>query len=105
MLCRIEPQARVDDAQLKLALGSEEAAAQGDVSAQINLGVLCANGTGAPQNSVMAYMWISLSTAQGDTTGYKYLNELAKAMTSQEITQAKSLVAKWQPNSSLSAKK
>ena len=40
-------------------------AEQGDASAQYNLGVLYDNGLGVPQDKVRAYMWFTLSAAQG----------------------------------------
>ena len=41
-----------------------KAADQGDASAQFNLGVMYANGTGVGQDSIEAYTWISLATAR-----------------------------------------
>jgi len=40
-------------------------AEQGHAKAQTNLGVMYLRGTGVPANAAKAYMWISLSKAQG----------------------------------------
>jgi TPR repeat protein len=56
-------------------------AEQGDASAQYNLGVLYDNGLGVPQDKVRAYMWFTLSAAQGRDGAAAFRDLIARRMT------------------------
>jgi len=60
------------------------AAEQGYANAQHNLGNMCRDGQGVPQDNVYAHMWFNIS-GQGDRAGVEEL------MTSAEITTAQNL--------------
>ena len=57
------------------------AAEQGDADAQSRLGLLYANGQGAPEDFVQAHLWLSLAAAQGDKSAAKERDLLVKKMT------------------------
>ena len=59
--------------------------------AQYNLGVLYTLGEGVPVSYIKAYLWISLSAAQGYKMAQSDKSILAKMMTSEQITKAKEL--------------
>ncbi len=60
-----------------------------------------ANGQGAPQDNVMAHMWVNLagSTLVGDKrkTAIKARDALEKRMTPKQITKAQRLAREWRP--------
>jgi TPR repeat protein len=51
-------------------------AAQGNVEAQVNLGMLYANGQGVPQDYAQARQWYEKAAAQGDALAQNNLAEL-----------------------------
>jgi TPR repeat protein len=53
-----------------MPMRSTSSASQGDAVGQSNLGLMYANGKGAPQDYVTALMWLNLSAAQGYDTAY-----------------------------------
>ncbi len=57
---------------------------QGDVSAQFSLGFMYDNGMGVAQNDVMAYVWWSVSAAQGDEDARKNRDIVSKKLTAQQ---------------------
>jgi uncharacterized protein len=65
------------------------------------LGVMYAEGRGAPQDYVRAYMWFSLSAAQGEQRAVKTLEMAAQRMTSDQINQAQTLAHEWKPATQL----
>lgn len=79
----------------------EERAAQGDASAQFNLGVIYAEGQGVPQDYVQAHKWINLAAAKG--TGEdrnkraKVRRRVAAKMTPAQIAEAQKLAREWKP--------
>tara|TARA_B110000467_G_C17974099_1_gene291720 strand:+ start:100 stop:438 length:339 start_codon:yes stop_codon:yes gene_type:complete len=85
-----------------LAFGADEpsqefldtlaSAEQGDVNAQFSLGVMYENGRGVPQNNVRAYVWWSVSAAQGDESARTNRDIIAKSLTPAQLAQAQDLV-------------
>ena len=73
-------------------------AEQGDASAQYNLGVLYDNGLGVPQDKVRAYMWFTLSAAQGRDGAAAFRDLIARRMTPAQIEEAQKLAREWKPN-------
>ena len=70
-------------------------ALQGDAEAQNNLGVMYLRGTGVPANAAKAYMWISLSNAQGYKNAAKFMDIIKLLVTPAQIAEGKALAAKW----------
>jgi uncharacterized protein len=71
------------------------ASAQGNESAQVNLGVLYARGRGVRQDVVRAYMWFNLAAAasRGDSgeTAAKKRDGIAAKMTAGQIATAQQM--------------
>ena len=76
------------------------AAAQGNASAQTNLGVMYANGTGVAQDYVKAHMWYNLGAAslsgEDGKTATSNRDNIAKRMTPQQIAEAQAMARKCQ---------
>ena len=74
------------------------AAAQGFAPAQHSLGkILSGGGQGVATDKTQAYMWLALSTAQGDEEAGRQGNLLSKQLKHAEMTTAKKLVQQWKP--------
>ena len=70
-----------------------KAADQGDASAQFNLGVMYANGSGTAGDLIEAYKWLTLAAAaaKGDEQ-QRYAtarDTLARSMTPEQLSQAR----------------
>jgi TPR repeat protein len=61
------------------------AAQQGRVSAQHNLGVMYANGTGVLQDNTRAHLWFNLAAVGGDKKSVDNRDVMASKMTAQHI--------------------
>ena len=72
------------------------AAAQGDVNAQYNLGVMYAAGRGVLQNNVQAHMWFNIAAVKGDKDAVKNRDIFANKMTAEQIGQAQRLAKECQ---------
>ena len=72
-------------------------AEQGDATAQYNLGVFYDNGLDVPQDRVSAYMWFSLSAAQGKEGAATFRDLIARRMTPAQIAEAQKLAREWKP--------
>lgn len=76
-----------------------KAAKQGHVSAQYALAQMYMHGEGVPRDSLQAYAWLERATngAQGFTRNVfaQLRDDLAKTMTSEQITEAQRLAEKW----------
>ena len=72
------------------------AADQGLALAQFNLGLMYVNGLG-PLDYVRAYMWLSLSAAQGTQDAPKNLEIVERYMTTAQIAEARELARDWKP--------
>jgi TPR repeat protein len=64
------------------------AAKQGLVDAQYNLGVMYANGSGTPKNKVLAYVWWNIAAAQGSKNAANNRNLIEKDMAPNQIAEA-----------------
>ena len=74
------------------------AAKQGFAPAQHSLGkILSGGGQGIRSDKIQAYMWLALSSAQGDEEASRQGNLLSKQLKPAEITNAKKLVQQWKP--------
>ena len=73
-----------------------KAAEQGLVKAQLNLGVMYANGRGAPQDYVQAHM-VEPRSAEGDADATKNRDIVAAKMTPAQIAEAQKLAREWKP--------
>ena len=74
----------------------EQAAAQGNASAQHMLGSLYADGKGVPQDYVQAHKWYNLAGANVDIYA-AWRDDLAKHMTPAQIAEAQKLAREWKP--------
>ena len=66
-------------------------AEQGDIRAQINLGVMYENGQGTIKDYVHAYMWWNFAASQGDKTAEKFKNIIEKKLSPTDISNANRL--------------
>ena len=73
------------------------AADQGNPLAQVKLGIMYEIGEGVPQDFVQAHKWHNLGGANGGELGVKHRDDLAKQMTSAQITEAQQLARDWRP--------
>jgi TPR repeat protein len=79
-----------------------QAAEQGDTRAQCGLGDMYRLGQGVPQNFVHAYLWLNLcsaSTQPGEfrNTSMQHRDEVAMALSPEQLGQAQALASQWQP--------
>jgi TPR repeat protein len=72
-------------------------AKKGKVTAQHYLGDLYRDGIGVPHNSLLAYMWYSLSAFQGNESAINQINSLENKMSPQQIEQAQKMVRESKP--------
>jgi hypothetical protein len=76
----------------------EEKALQGRAGGQFNIGTIYATGIAmVPKNLVLAYMWFSLSAAQGHEKAAKNRDRVARNMTLAQIAEAQKLAIEWKP--------
>ena len=75
-------------------------AEQGNAHAQYNLGVLYDNGLGVPLDKVRAYVWFTLSAAQGREGAATFRDLIARRMTPAQIAEAQKLAREWKPTQS-----
>jgi TPR repeat protein len=66
-------------------------AAKGNARAQHLIGVMYHKGEGVARSSVRAFAWFSLAAAHGDSDAKAKLTEVSKAMTPDELSQAKDI--------------
>jgi hypothetical protein len=74
------------------------AAEGGFTTAQISLGKMYAIGYGAPQDNVQAHKWYNIAAMLDDYNAEFQRDELARMMSSEDITKAEELAAKWLAN-------
>ena len=67
------------------------AAEQGVKYAHTSLGVMYANGQGVPQDNTLAHMWFNIGGANGHEPGGTNRDEIAKKMTSADISKAQAI--------------
>lgn len=73
----------------------EKAAEQGDISSQVNLGVMYFMGQGGPPDYVQAHMWYSVAAANGDEEAGRLRNDVEERMTFLNVESAKKLARRW----------
>ena len=64
---------------------------QGNAAAQNNLGVMCGNGLGVPQDYIRAYMWWNLAASSGNKDAVSGRDAVSKRMTPADISAANKL--------------
>jgi localization factor PodJL len=62
---------------------------------QYNLGVIYARGLGVAQDLVESYKWFAIAASQGDTDASARRDEVAKAMTADDLAKARATVTAW----------
>ena len=72
-------------------------AQQGDVGAQLYIGMMYQLGKGVPQDYVEAHKWFNLATAQGDKLAKWFRDDVASLMTPAQIAEAQRLAREWKP--------
>lgn len=70
-------------------------AEKGDARAQVNLGIMYQDGRGVPQDYAAAYMWFTLSAAQGLKNAQINRDILARKMTHGQIEEAYLMAREW----------
>ena len=73
----------------------EKAAEQGDISSQVNLGVMYFMGQGGPPDYVQAHMWYSVAAANGDEEAERLMDDVERRMTFLNVESAKKLAREW----------
>ena len=68
-----------------------EKAKQGDMIAQFEVGELYRTGVNFPKNYKQAYIWFSLSAAQGNKEAQKKINSLEDKLTPQQVGEAQDM--------------
>ena len=71
------------------------AANYGVRDSQYNLGVIYARGLGTAQDLGQSYKWFAISAAQGDSDAAARRDEVAKAMSADDLTKARAAVTAW----------
>lgn len=74
------------------------AANQGLAIAQLNLAAMYAIGAGTAQDFVTAYKWASLAAKNGHEKGNAVRDEIAKHMTTEQISKGQAMVRRFRPN-------
>ncbi len=72
-----------------------KASAQGETTAQYNLGLSYANGTGVPQDYVLSYAYLNLAAAGGKTEATQSRTLLEMRMSPVQIAEAQRLSSAW----------
>ena len=67
------------------------AADQGEARAQLNLGVMYANGEGVPEDYVRAYAWLNIAAASGGEDAIELRSMTRELMTPSQIAEAQQL--------------
>ncbi|MCP4697355.1 MAG: DUF1311 domain-containing protein [Gammaproteobacteria bacterium] len=78
------------------AYWTRKAAEQGFANAQYNLGMMSQHGQGEEQNLVQAYLWFSLSAAQGDQMASDARDQIKARLSRRQIGDGEDLVRQWQ---------
>jgi TPR repeat protein len=72
-----------------------KSAKQGHAPAQINLGVMYANGQGVLQDYVMAHMYWNIAAVSGHKSAIKNRGIVEKNMTSSQLAESQELAREW----------
>jgi len=68
------------------------AANLGHAKAQSSLGKSYANGLGAPQNNLLAYMWFGLAAENGEEAANKEKEQVARQMSEDDLSKAQAMI-------------
>ena len=79
------------------AVWFRRAARQDSPTAQWFMGRLYANGSGVPENPMLAHMWYSLAAAQGHKAALKDSDALAAVILPGQLAESQQLVREWTP--------
>jgi localization factor PodJL len=74
-----------------------EAAAYGVKDSEYNLGVIYARGAGVSRDLGESYKWFAIAAGQGDSDAAARRDEVAAALSPEELAKARAAVAGWQP--------
>ena len=74
----------------------QKAASLGNVGGQIGLGLIYLTGRSVKRDNVEAHKWFTLASLQSRGWAAKYLTQLEKNMTAEEIAEAQARVRDWQ---------
>jgi TPR repeat protein len=72
-----------------------KAAKQGLARAQVRLARMYYFGRHVRQDNFLAYIWLTLAADQGDETGRRNRDKVAKLMSPEQIAEAKELAGRW----------
>ncbi len=72
-------------------------ARRGDADAQYLVGHFYVRGQGVRTSLVHAYFWYTLAARQGDPFAAGALDDLARSMSPEQVTEAKALARVWTP--------
>ena len=72
------------------------AAAQGNASAQFNLGVQYGKGQGVAQDYVRAHLWLNLGAVPGDADAMMLRDIITRKMTPQQVADAQKMARECQ---------
>lgn len=72
-----------------------DAANHGVKDSQFNLAILYAKGSGVPQNLAESYKWFDIAARSGDADAAQKRDEIAKALTPDQLKAAKTSSAAW----------
>jgi hypothetical protein len=74
-----------------------KSAEKGKVAAQLNLGMMYQAGDGVPKDLVQAYMWADIAASTGNSDAARFRAALDKALTLDQINEAKRQSREWKP--------
>jgi TPR repeat protein len=91
-----EEGAGVPQDHVEAAAWYQAAAEQGNLFAKLNLGVLYERGPpGVPRDVVQSHMWYNLAAAQGHADAGQLRDDIATAMTPEQVAEAQRLAQAW----------
>jgi TPR repeat protein len=71
---------------------------EGLAIAQFKLGLRYSKGDGVPKNTLFGYMWLNISTLEGDSYAKKCRDYLELTMTRAQIMTAQNMSSEWMRN-------
>lgn len=70
-------------------------AEEGDLQAQIQLGIMYKLGRGTSRDYVLAAKWFNVAVGKGYAEGIEYKKIMENRMTQKQVTKARKLAQKW----------
>ena len=64
----------------------------------VYLGTMCGRDRCLIQDNVYAHMWFNIAAADGDKTALKARDQVAKEMSSEDISEAQDMAREWVKN-------